>query len=70
MARAQGYYRNVLAVLRGEAKPDTTGGRTEVAGAYPGELTILQDGREVPLPLGRKSELNRISLPLPPFLIP
>jgi UDP-N-acetyl-2-amino-2-deoxyglucuronate dehydrogenase len=48
----QGYYRNVLAVLRGEAKPDTDGraGRKSlelILGIYESAKT----GREVPLPL-------------------
>ena len=48
----QGYYRNVLAVLRGEAKPDTDGraGRKSlelILGIYESART----GREVPLPL-------------------
>ena len=48
----QGYYRNVLAVLRGEAKPDTDGraGRKSlelILGIYQSAKT----GREVPLPL-------------------
>ena len=48
----QGYYRNVLAVLRGEAKPDTDGraGRMSlelILGIYESAKT----GREVPLPL-------------------
>jgi UDP-N-acetyl-2-amino-2-deoxyglucuronate dehydrogenase len=47
-----GYYRNVLAVLRGEAKPDTDGraGRKSlelILGIYESAKT----GREVPLPL-------------------
>ena len=48
----EGYYRNVLAVLRGEAKPDTDGraGRKSlelILGIYESAKT----GREVPLPL-------------------
>ena len=48
----QGYYRNVLEVLRGEAKPDTDGraGRKSlelILGIYESAKT----GREVPLPL-------------------
>jgi len=48
----QGYYRNVLAVLRGEAKPDTDGraGRKSlelILGIYESAKT----GHEVPLPL-------------------
>ncbi|MDP9205369.1 MAG: Gfo/Idh/MocA family oxidoreductase [Gemmatimonadota bacterium] len=48
----QGYYRNVLSVLRGEAKPDTDGraGRKSlelILGIYESAKT----GREVPLPL-------------------
>ncbi len=48
----EGYYRNVLAVLRGEAKPDTDGrgGRKSlelILGIYQSART----GREVPLPL-------------------
>jgi UDP-N-acetyl-2-amino-2-deoxyglucuronate dehydrogenase len=48
----QGYYRNVLAVLRGEAKPDTDGraGRKSlelILGIYESAKT----GRDVPLPL-------------------
>ncbi len=48
----QGYYRNVLAVLRGEAKPDTDGraGRKSlelILGIYESAKT----GKEVPLPL-------------------
>jgi UDP-N-acetyl-2-amino-2-deoxyglucuronate dehydrogenase len=48
----QGYYRNVLAVLRGEAKPDTDGraGRKSlelILGIYESAKT----GREIPLPL-------------------
>jgi UDP-N-acetyl-2-amino-2-deoxyglucuronate dehydrogenase len=48
----QGYYRNVLAVLRGQAKPDTDGraGRKSlelILGIYESAKT----GREVPLPL-------------------
>jgi UDP-N-acetyl-2-amino-2-deoxyglucuronate dehydrogenase len=48
----QGYYRNVVAVLRGEAKPDTDGraGRKSlelILGIYESAKT----GREVPLPL-------------------
>ena len=48
----EGYYRNVLAVLRGEAKPDTDGrgGRKSlelILGIYESART----GREVPLPL-------------------
>jgi UDP-N-acetyl-2-amino-2-deoxyglucuronate dehydrogenase len=48
----QGYYRNVLSVLRGEAKPDTDGrgGRKSlelILGIYQSALT----GRDVPLPL-------------------
>jgi len=48
----QGYYRNVLPVLRGEAKPDTDGraGRKSlelILGIYESAKT----GREVPLPL-------------------
>jgi UDP-N-acetyl-2-amino-2-deoxyglucuronate dehydrogenase len=48
----QGYYRNVLAVLKGEAKPDTDGraGRKSlelILGIYESAKT----GREVPLPL-------------------
>ena len=51
----QGYYRNVLAVLRGEAKPDTDGraGRKSlelILGIYESAKT----GREVPLPLRAK----------------
>ncbi len=47
-----GYYRNVLAVLRGDAKPDTDGraGRKSlelILGIYESAKT----GREVPLPL-------------------
>jgi UDP-N-acetyl-2-amino-2-deoxyglucuronate dehydrogenase len=48
----EGYYRNVLSVLRGEAKPDTDGraGRKSlelILGIYESAKT----GREVPLPL-------------------
>ncbi|HEX9249504.1 MAG TPA: Gfo/Idh/MocA family oxidoreductase [Gemmatimonadaceae bacterium] len=48
----QGYYRNVLAVLRGEAKPDTDGraGRKSlelILGIY----ESAKSGKEVPLPL-------------------
>jgi len=48
----EAYYRNVLSVLRGEAKPDTDGrgGRKSlelILGIYQSALT----GREVPLPL-------------------
>jgi UDP-N-acetyl-2-amino-2-deoxyglucuronate dehydrogenase len=48
----QGYYRNVLSVLRGEARPDTDGraGRKSlelILGIYESAKT----GREVPLPL-------------------
>ena len=48
----EGYYRNVLAVLRGEAAPDTDGrsGRKSlelILGIYESART----GREVPLPL-------------------
>jgi UDP-N-acetyl-2-amino-2-deoxyglucuronate dehydrogenase len=48
----EGYYRNVLAVLRGEAQPDTDGrsGRKSlelILGIYESART----GREVPLPL-------------------
>jgi len=48
----EGYYRNVLAVLRGDAKPDTDGraGRKSlelILGIYESAKT----GREVPLPL-------------------
>jgi UDP-N-acetyl-2-amino-2-deoxyglucuronate dehydrogenase len=48
----EGYYRNVLAVLRGEAKPDTDGraGRKSlelILGMYESAKT----GREVPIPL-------------------
>jgi len=48
----EGYYRNVLAVLRGEAKPDTDGraGRKSlelILGIYESAKT----GSEVPLPL-------------------
>jgi UDP-N-acetyl-2-amino-2-deoxyglucuronate dehydrogenase len=48
----EGYYRNVLAVLRGEAQPDTDGraGRKSlelILGIYESAKT----GREVPLPL-------------------
>ncbi|MEO8193651.1 MAG: Gfo/Idh/MocA family oxidoreductase [Gemmatimonadales bacterium] len=48
----EGYYRNVLAVLRGEAKPDTDGraGRKSlelILGIYESART----GREIPLPL-------------------
>ena len=48
----EGYYRNVLAVLRGEAKPDTDGraGRKSlelILGIY----ESAKSGREVPLPL-------------------
>ncbi len=48
----EGYYRNVLAVLRGESKPDTDGraGRKSlelIVGIYESART----GREVPLPL-------------------
>jgi UDP-N-acetyl-2-amino-2-deoxyglucuronate dehydrogenase len=48
----EGYYRNVLAVIRGEAKPDTDGrsGRKSlelILGIYESAKT----GREVPLPL-------------------
>lgn len=51
----EGYYRNVLAVLRGEAKPDTDGrsGRKSlelILGIYESAKT----GREVPLPLRAK----------------
>jgi UDP-N-acetyl-2-amino-2-deoxyglucuronate dehydrogenase len=51
----EGYYRNVLAVLRGEAKPDTDGraGRKSlelILGIYESART----GREVPLPLQTK----------------
>jgi UDP-N-acetyl-2-amino-2-deoxyglucuronate dehydrogenase len=45
----EAYYRNVLAVLRGEAKADTDGR----AGRKSLEL-ILKTGREVPLPLRSK----------------
>jgi UDP-N-acetyl-2-amino-2-deoxyglucuronate dehydrogenase len=50
-----GYYRNVLAVLRGEARPDTDGrgGRKSlelILGIYESAKT----GREVPLPLTRR----------------
>jgi UDP-N-acetyl-2-amino-2-deoxyglucuronate dehydrogenase len=49
----EGYYRNVLAVLRGEAEPETDGrsGRKSlelILGIYESAKT----GREVPLPLG------------------
>ena len=48
----EGYYRNVLAVLRGQAEPDTDGrsGRKSlelILGIYESART----GREVPLPL-------------------
>ena len=48
----EGYYRNVLAVLRGDAKPDTDGraGRKSlelILGIYESAKT----GRDVPLPL-------------------
>jgi UDP-N-acetyl-2-amino-2-deoxyglucuronate dehydrogenase len=48
----EGYYRNVLAVLRGEAQPDTDGrsGRKSlelILGIYESART----GRDVPLPL-------------------
>jgi UDP-N-acetyl-2-amino-2-deoxyglucuronate dehydrogenase len=51
----QGYYRNVLAVLHGEARPDTDGrsGRKSlelILGIYESART----GREVPLPLVRR----------------
>jgi len=51
----EGYYRNVLAVLRGEAKPDTDGraGRKSlelILGIYESAKT----GREIPLPLRSK----------------
>ncbi|MGH7604406.1 MAG: Gfo/Idh/MocA family protein [Gemmatimonadaceae bacterium] len=51
----QGYYRNVLAVLRGEARPDTDGraGRKSlelILGIYESAKT----GRDVPLPLRAK----------------
>src|SRR5256714_1630452 len=48
----QGYYRNVLAVLRGEAKADTDGraGRKSL-GAVLGIYAAAKTGREVPLPL-------------------
>jgi len=51
----QGYYRNVLAVLRGEAKPETDGraGRKSlelILGMYESAKT----GREVPIPLKNK----------------
>ncbi|HYV98226.1 MAG TPA: Gfo/Idh/MocA family oxidoreductase [Gemmatimonadaceae bacterium] len=51
----EGYYRNVLAVLRGEAKPDTDGrsGRKSlelILGIYESAKT----GRDVPLPLRAK----------------
>jgi UDP-N-acetyl-2-amino-2-deoxyglucuronate dehydrogenase len=49
----EGYYRNVLAVLRGEAKPETDGraGRKSlelILGLY----ESAKSGREVPIPLG------------------
>ncbi len=48
----QGYYRNVLAVLRGEAKPDTDGraGRKSLE-LILGMYESAKIGREVPIPL-------------------
>ena len=55
----EGYYRNVLAVLRGEAKPDTDGraGRKSlelILGIYESAKT----GREVPIPLRRTCDVE------------
>ena len=48
----EGYYRNVLAVLRGEAQAgNRRPRRPEVARADPRDLRVGKTGREVPIPL-------------------
>jgi UDP-N-acetyl-2-amino-2-deoxyglucuronate dehydrogenase len=48
----EGYYRNVLAVLRGDAKPETDGraGRKSLE-LILGMYESAKSGREVPIPL-------------------